>query len=122
MARVFLDTNVFIDITHRQPDAALDLLTYHQAFVSPLSFHILYYTYKIKVPSDKIEAISKKLNLVDLTNKILASALSGPTADLEDNIQLHSAAAANCDIFLTRDEKLAKLIFFGHTKITTSLS
>lgn len=62
MARVFLDTNIYIDAVHRDP-----------------------------------------------------------TSDLEDNIQLHSAAEADCDYFLTSDKKLLAMIYFGKTKIVSTL-
>lgn len=45
-------------------------------------------------------------------------ALEGPTVDFEDNTQLHSAAEAECDYFLTNDEKLLKMKFFGKTRLT----
>ena len=53
-----------------------------------------------------------------LTEYILDKALQGPTKDLEDNIQLHSAAEADCDFFITRDRQLLALGYFGKTKIT----
>ena len=37
--------------------------------------------------------------------------------DFEDNVQLHCAAQANCDFFLTRDEKMLKLGFFGKVRL-----
>lgn len=43
--------------------------------------------------------------------------MEGPTKDLEDNIQLHSAAEAESDIFLTADKKLVDMKFFGKTQI-----
>ncbi len=60
-------------------------------------------------------------NLINLSQDILDKALVGPTKDLEDNIQLHSAIKADCDIFLTYDTQLLKLGFFGKTKIKSSL-
>lgn len=48
--------------------------------------------------------------------------LSGPTVDFEDNVQLHSAAEAECEIFLTEDKKLLKLGFFGKTHVVSQIS
>ena len=54
-----------------------------------------------------------------LTDKILDLALEGPVDDLEDNIQLHSASEAECDVFLTNDKKLLKMKFFGKMRIVS---
>jgi len=54
-----------------------------------------------------------------LTDKILDLALEGPVDDLEDNIQLHSASEAECDVFLTNDKRLLGIKFFGKTKTTS---
>ena len=58
-----------------------------------------------------------KFQLVDFSEKILERALNNPTPDLEDNIQLHSAVEAECDIFLTGDQRLLNLKFFGKVQI-----
>lgn len=55
--------------------------------------------------------------MIDFSEDILDKALDGPSADLEDNIQLHSAAEAEADLFLTNDEGLLNLKFFGKTEI-----
>ena len=47
--------------------------------------------------------------------------LDGPTKDLEDNIQLHSAAKTEADFFLTNDKKLLKMKFFGKMRIVTTI-
>ena len=123
MAKVFLDTNAFIDAIHRNPETkVLDQLEDSIPFISPLSVHIYCYSYKIKAPNQILSSQLKKFSLVDLTETILLKTLDGPTSDLEDNIQLHSAAEANCDYFLTSDEKLLKMKYFGKTKIVSSLT
>lgn len=121
MAKVFLDTNYFIDAIHRRPERQiLDRLLGHIPYISTLSFHIYCYAYKIKIPNQKVISQKGKFQLVDFSNDILDKALNGPTKDLEDNIQLHSAAEAECDIFLTNDEKLLDLKFFGKMKLKNS--
>src|SRR3990167_6007961 len=122
MAKVFLDTNYFIGLANRTPETDTEILNKHQGFISTLSCHILYYVNKINVPDKETESFIGDFNLIDLSKKILAKALEGPTSDLEDNIQLHSAAEAECDIFLTSDKKLLKLKFFGKTKISQELN
>lgn len=101
MARVFLDTNLL--------------------FISPLSTHILFYARKLKVPDHEVNELQEQFGIVPLTKYVLDKALEGPTNDLEDNIQLHSGAEADCDIFLTSDEKLLKLKFFGKMELKSTL-
>ena len=120
MARVFLDTNLYIDITKRAKEQ-LEPLREHLLFISPLSAHILFYTYKLKVPDQDSNEMQEQLGVVPLTKSIIDKALLGPTTDLEDNIQLHSAAEAECDLFLTNDEKLLDMTFFGKMRLTPSL-
>ena len=61
-------------------------------------------------------------NLIGLDQDILSKALNGPTSDLEDNIQLHSGAEADCDIFLTKDKQLLNMKFFGKLQILSTLN
>lgn len=116
MARVFLDTNFYIDITKRAKEKWKSLGE-NLLFISPLSTHILFYARKLKVPDEEVNQLQKQFGIVPLTKYILDKALEGPIKDLEDNIQLHSAAEAEADFFLTNDDKLLKLKFFGKTKI-----
>lgn len=122
MVRAFLDTNYFIDAIHRKPEEnILESLLDYSVYVSPLSFHIYCYIYKIKIPNKKVSAHKDKFSLVELSDRILQNALQGPTSDFEDNIQLHSAAEANCDFFLTSDQKLLEMKFFGKVRIADNL-
>ena len=114
MAKVFLDTNYFIDAIHRKPEREiLDHLEGTIIHTSSLSFHIYCYTFKIKMPNKKVLLQKAKFELVDFSEDIVERALGGPTGDFEDNVQLHSAAEAECDIFLTADKKLLDMKFFG---------
>lgn len=121
MAKVFLDTNYFIGLVNRAPEVDTEILDKHQGFISTLSCHILFYVNKIHVPDKKTNSFIDDFNLVELSQDILNKALFNPTEDLEDNIQLHSAAQSDCDIFLTADKKLLKLKFFGKVKIVSSI-
>ena len=121
MARVFLDTNIYIDVIERAKEKWEHLRT-GLLFISPLSTHILFYSSKLKVPNKEIEQLKDQFGIVPLTKDILGKALEGPSNDLEDNIQLHSAVEAECDIFLTNDKKLLDLKFFGKTRIQQNLS
>lgn len=120
MARIFLDTNIFIDVVQRAPEK-LSLLSGHSSFISPLSAHIFCHSYKVKVPKNKFRSQLQHFEIVDLSANILESSVIGPTADLEDNIQLHSAVDAQCDIFFTEDKQLLHLGYFGKVKIAPHL-
>ena len=121
MARIFLDTNFYIDVTKRAK-GKWDALAGNLLFISPLSAHILFYTRKLRVPEKEVNELQEQFGIVPFTKYILDKAMEGPTADLEDNIQLHSAAEADCDLFLTGDKKLLNLKFFGKTRIVSKTS
>ena len=123
MAKVFLDTNIFIDAVHRQPEGGiLDSLKGHSILISPLSVHIYCYSFQIKILKTLLRKQLDNFDLVDLDSNVTQKAITGPTDDMEDNIQLHSASQSNCDIFLTNDKKLLRVGYFGKTKIANSLS
>lgn len=117
MAKVFVDTNCFIGLTSRNPQIDSEHLDKHEGFVSILSCHILFYVNKIKIPDPEMNSFIEDFNVLSLDHKILQHALMGPTDDLEDNMQLHSAAKADVDFFLTFDKKLLEMKFFGKTQI-----
>ena len=120
MARVFLDANFYIDVTQRAKEK-WGSLEGSLLFISPLSTHILFYLRKLKVPSKEVSEFQEQFGIVPFSKDILDKALEGPTSDLEDNVQLHSAAAADCDLFLTSDKKLLDMKFFGRTKIVQEI-
>ena len=74
------------------------------------------------MPDKKVLAQRGKFQLTDFSEDILDRALNGPTDDLEDNVQLHSAAEAECDLFLTNDKRLLGLKFFGKAQIIQKLA
>jgi len=117
MAKVFLDANYFIGLANRAPEVDTKILDKHEGFISTLSCHILFYINKINVCDSKMNSFINDFNLIGLDKGILNKALIGPTKDLEDNIQLHSASEAECDLFLTSDAKLLNLKFFGKVRI-----
>ncbi len=121
MARVFLDANIVIDLVGNRKDLSLNDFGGNKLFISPLSIHILSYSYKYKIPNDNLSNSRKYFTITPFDAFISTQALTGPTNDFEDNVQLHSAAHAECDIFLTSDKKLLAMKFFGKTRIASSL-
>ena len=120
MANIFVDVNLFFDIASRHREKA-KLLNRHKAYLSPLSCHIYCYAEKVAIPDRTLNLFLENFEIISLTDKILKKAMRGPTKDLEDNIQLHSAVKAGCSHFLTNDEKLLSLKRFKKMKIASSL-
>ena len=122
MAKIFLDANYFIDLVEERKQAvSLNNFVDHQLFISSLSVHILTYLYKYKIPDKGLNIALKRFNIIDFDKQIVGASVLGPTIDFEDNVQLHSAAEAECDFFLTEDKKLLNLKFFGKTKVVNTL-
>lgn len=122
MAKIFVDTNIFIDwVEGRKTISLLDKLEEQTLVISPLSIHILAYLYKYKMPSSKLSEYEQYLVFVPMDKTITFKALTGPTSDFEDNVQLHSCASYDCDYFLTSDKDLLRTKFFGKTQIVDEI-
>lgn len=121
MAKIFIDANIFIDWIEERRDINKDKLATHDLFISPLSIHILTYLYKYKMPNKNIKDSENYLEIVPFDKNITNKAISGPTKDFKDNVQLHSAATSDCDIFLTEDNYLLNLKFFGSMRIINKI-
>lgn len=121
MAKIFLDTSVFIDLIEGRPGVSVESLAGHHLYISPLSIHIASYIYKYALPNKKLAQLDQLFSLVSFDKVLTQKALLGPRKDFEDNIQLHSCAQAECDIFLTQDKSLLKMKFFGKAAIQNSL-
>jgi|SRR5579885_1092876 len=120
MVKIFLDANYFIDAIHRKPERAiLESLRHTIMYISPLSVHIYCYISKIKIPDSRLFRQKDIFQIVDFSDDIVDRALQGPTSDFEDNVQLHCAAEAECDIFLTEDKRLLQMKFFGKVRIAS---
>ena len=65
MAKVFLDTNFYIDVTKRAKDKWIPLRE-DLLFISPLSTHILFYARKLKVPDKDVNELQEQFGLVPL--------------------------------------------------------
>jgi predicted nucleic acid-binding protein len=122
MVKVFLDTNVLIDVFVRRGGVVWEDLEGVGVCISPLSFHIYCYVYKIDVLSPKSMKILKalsRLEIINLNEAIVNKALNGPTDDFENNVQLHSGAVGECDLFVTNDKRLLKMKYFGKMRIAS---
>jgi len=114
MKKLFLDTNILIDIMTGRDAKTISLkeilpyMHHSQIYLSSLSIHIAFYSLKIKPNSSihkKILDISKLINIVPLSKNIIDDALNNFTVDFEDTLQYYSALDQSCDYILTRDKK-----------------
>ena len=121
MEKIFLDANILIDLVEKRKGLQPENLSSYDVFITPLSAHILMYITHQKVPYPTFSEIIKPFSIVAFDEIILKQSLAGPTDDFEDNIQLHSAAEAECDLFLTEDRKLLDLKFFGKMQMANNL-
>jgi predicted nucleic acid-binding protein len=121
MAKLFLDVNILIDLIQKRSGLIAQDLKEFDLFISPLSIHILLYVTKKKIPSPILMTIVNSFFSIAFDEAIMELSLEGPTADFEDNVQLHSAQKADCEIFLTFDKELLKMKKFGVMEITNKL-
>ena len=121
MAKIFVDVNCLIDISENRHNPAIDVLDAHHTFISTLAVHILCYLTKRRIPDQALNQLLSSFLVVNFNNDILNKSLMGPTFDFEDNVQLHSAAEAEADYFLTSDKALLKMKFFGKAKIISEM-
>ena len=72
MAKVFLDTNYFIDAIHRKPEKQiLEKLESNIIYTSALSFHIYCYSFKIKIPNKKVDLQKEKFQIINFSEDII---------------------------------------------------
>ena len=119
MKKVYLDTNILIDILldrdleHISINKITPFLKQSQVYMSTLSVHITYYILKIK-PNTSMHrrsmALINRINLVPLSQEIINQSLNNFSIDFEDTLQYYSALDQNCDYILTRDKKNFKKI------------
>jgi len=118
MANTFLDVNKLVDIIDGGGEAGLKR---YELVVSSISWHIVSYLKKWKIPSKELKKLFGVLVSIEMSNEIVKKAMIGPTDDFEDNVQLYSAIEGECEYFLTLDKKLLKLKHFGKMKICDKL-
>jgi len=114
MKKVYLDTNILIDILldrdleHISINKITPFLKQSQVYMSTLSVHITYYILKIK-PNTSMHrrsmALINRINLVPLSQEIINQSLNNFSIDFEDTLQYYSALDQNCDYILTRDKR-----------------
>jgi len=117
MTRIFLDTNVILDLlAERKPFyesiAKLATLADQKKLVlvtTPLSFTTIEYILKrnenAEIVIDKLRKFKIICEVCDVNEEIIEKGLNSNFKDFEDSIQYYSAVEANCSIFITRNGK-----------------
>ncbi len=115
MKRVFVDTNVLLDVlVRREPFCRDSVQVWNlvesgriEAFVAAISFGNCYYLVRKHVGKPQAEQAIRLLRgifrPVDLTAKILNQAIDAGFSDFEDALQFHSAVHARVACILTRN-------------------
>ena len=117
MQRIFLDTNIVIDLLgEKEPfyESIAKIMTLAdnkkiKVFTSPITIATTYYIL-IKFDGSKValEKIRKFKLLCDISivnSEVIDKAISSDFKDFEDAIQYFSAIATNCELIITRNEK-----------------
>jgi len=115
MKRVFVDTNVVLDVLLQRDGFWLDSMKIFQlaelgkvkAYVSASSMTDVFYVAKKKlslfVARQAIEKLLTLFEVVSVDGEDLSGALSVPIDDFEDALQAYCAKKAHANILLTRD-------------------
>lgn len=117
MERLFVDTNIVIDLLSKREDffqEAQELFTLAdnnlvELYVSALTFANAHYLLSRHKKLDEARKILTKLKVLvkvaQLDDKIIELALVSDFKDFEDAIQYHTALENSIDIIITRNKK-----------------
>ncbi len=115
--RVLLDTNIVLDLfLARQPFAAAAaqlwdaaIAQQYTAFVSPITVVNLFYITRKNRDRDiarhAVNAVINTVQIVPISQQTLQYSISLQTSDYEDAVQIASAALAQLDAIVTRDNR-----------------
>lgn len=115
MRRVFLDTNILIDLAMEREcrseaemiweladNSAIDI------FATTLSYaNAAYVMRRLSIDERyaRLHALTKGVAIVPLTKAHITKAIAHPTKDFEDMLQYQCARAANCEVIVTNNTK-----------------
>lgn len=115
--RVFIDTNILVDVLERRPAfflASANILELGvekaiELYASSLSFiNAVYIGRKSlgrELVTSKVKALYTYVHVSPLGDQEFAKALQMPGKDIEDNLQYCSALTADCSFIITRNKK-----------------
>ena len=116
MKRIFIDTNIIIDVLMQREGylssakvLALAKNREVSLFVSVLTMANLAYILRKTLRGDdfynEMKKLSGLLNVVDTTNGHFLSALKLQAKDFEDALQYYCAVSNECEVIVTRNKK-----------------
>ena len=115
MRRVFLDTNILIDLALERECRAEAEKIWELAdngnidiYATTLSYANAAYVMR-RLPLDeryaRLYALSKGVSIVPLTKTHILETIAHPTKDFEDMLQYQCARTANCEVIVTNNTK-----------------
>ncbi len=126
--RVFVDTNILLDVALRRGEffgASMKCLSWceetsHETFIAWHSISNLFYIANRssgrEVALEYIEDLVSWVDIAPATKREVVKALSEPSKDFEDTLQMRCAESAGCDALITRnpnDFKLTQIPVFS---------
>ena len=117
MIRVFLDTNVLLDVLlHREPFVHASACVLDKGFKgeielysTPLSFSTCMFVARKMLGYDNaleaLKILEQHICVVTMDSKQLHEALYSVAPDFEDMLQYHAAQDAGCSHIITRNER-----------------
>ena len=115
--RVFLDTNILLDIIEERQKFLiasanvfdLGVRKQIQLFASPLTFANCVYSARKNVGYQKalqgVNLLKQFVRATTMDDNQVSCALEDDVPDFEDRLQFESAMAAQCEVIVTRDKK-----------------
>lgn len=115
--RVFLDTNILLDIIEGRPKFLLASSNVFdlgvrgliQMYATPLSFANCVYSARKNVGYEQaikgLICLKKYVKTAAMDDAQVTDALSSNMPDFEDMLQYKAAEASNCEVIVTRDKK-----------------
>lgn len=116
MRKLFLDTNIIIDLLAKRDPFYKDAATIFSCadnnkcmiYISALSITTTHYILSQRLKQENVKSALRNLklllNIISLDDKILELALNDNTfGDFEDGIQYYSALENNMDLIITRN-------------------
>jgi predicted nucleic acid-binding protein len=117
MMRVFLDTNILLDIIEARQKFLLassnvfdlGIKRRIELFATPLTFANCVYTARKNVGYENairgLKALKAYVKTTAMDDNQVTDALCSDMPDFEDMLQYKAAEAAGCDVIVTRDKK-----------------
>lgn len=118
--KLFLDANIILDYAMNRPVGYKPakqifesiVAKEHSGYTSPIAIHIITYIYKkdfgATAARGLILSLLNDITVLNTSHEIVIQAMSAGWSDIEDSLQYYTALANKMDVFLSRDEDLAK--------------